>query len=528
MPNEIPSRPWQKVSADLFLFDQRPYLITVDYYSSFFEVDKLDTTDSRTVIEKLKMQFSRHGIPEIVISDNGPQYASAEFASDWHFQHITTSPRNPQSNGKVESAVKICENITRKAVHGKFDPYLALLDYRNTPTEIGSSPAQRLFSRRTRNLLSLSSKQLEPKSVPQQDVQEKLISSKQKQAFYYNLKGKALPELQPGQTIRMKRPNESTWTEAVCKKMIGPCSYVVASGGRTYRRNLQQLRMVPQSDSLPVVKQAAEPLITPRPCPSFSVTWWAWFPKNSTDWRTIYHLSYLQGDSINDNIPKDPYSLSYVRSTMPSILSSLGSGAFMAKTDLKSVFHLIPIHLDDWSLLGIHWQSQYYVDMYLPFGLRSTPFLFNQLSDRLEWILKSDYGPQHVIHILDNFFIAERSTLACLSSFSTLLWVFMSLKVPVIASKTIGPSQEIEFMGIVLESVHMEAHFPQDKLSRINELLHSFKIRHSVRLVELQSVIGTLQFACKVVVPRRTFLQRAINLTRGVPSRFHHIWLNNK
>ena len=263
MPHEIPSRPWQKVGSDLFLFDHRFYLITVDYYSSFFEVDKLDTTDSRTVIEKLKMQFSRHGIPEIVISDNGPQYASAEFAkfaSDWHFQHITTSPRNPQSNGKVESAVKICENIMRKAVHGKFDPYLALLDYRNTPTEIGSSPAQRLFSRRTRNLLPLTNKQLEPKSVPPQDVQEKLISSKQKQAFYYNLKGKALPELQPGQTVRMKRPNQTTWTEAVCKKMIGPRSYVVVSGGRTYRRNRRQLRMVPQSDSLPVVKQAAEPL----------------------------------------------------------------------------------------------------------------------------------------------------------------------------------------------------------------------------------------------------------------------------
>ena len=58
IPHNIPSRPWQKVNADLFLFDQRHYLITVDYYSSFFEVDKLDTTDSRTVIEKLKIKCS--------------------------------------------------------------------------------------------------------------------------------------------------------------------------------------------------------------------------------------------------------------------------------------------------------------------------------------------------------------------------------------------------------------------------------------------------------------------------------------
>ena len=111
-----------------------------------------------------------------------------------------------------------------------------------------------------RNSLPLSSKQLEPKSVLPEGVQEKLFNSTQKQAFYYNLKGTALPELQPGQTVRMKRPQESTWTEAACKKMIDPRSYVVVSGGLAYRRNRRQLSMVPESDFLPVVKQAADSL----------------------------------------------------------------------------------------------------------------------------------------------------------------------------------------------------------------------------------------------------------------------------
>ena len=93
----------------------------------------------------------------------------------------------------------------------------------------------------------------------------------------------------------------------------------------------------------------------------------------------------------------------------------------------------------------------------------------------------------------------------------------MSLKAPVVASKTIGPSQKIGFMGIIVDSVRMEARLPQDKLVRINQLLKTFKNRRSARLVELQSLIGTLQFACKVVVPGRTFLQRAINLTWGGP-----------
>ena len=101
-------------------------------------------------------------------------------------------------------------------------------------------------------LLPLTRKLLEPETLPTQDVQQKLINSRQKQAFYYNLKGKALPELQPGQTVRMKKPNESTWTEAVCKKMIGPRSYVVVSGNRTYRRNQRQLRSAPPSEPLSV------------------------------------------------------------------------------------------------------------------------------------------------------------------------------------------------------------------------------------------------------------------------------------
>ena len=92
-----------------------------------------------------------------------------------------------------------------------------------------------------------------------------------------------------------------------------------------------------------------------------------------------------------------------------------------------------------------------------------------------------------------------------------------------VASKTLGPSEELEFMGIVLDSIRMEACLPDDKFNRAREILNSFTQRRSVRLFELQSLVGTLQFAFKAVVPGRTFLQRMINLTKGVPSRFHHI-----
>ena len=63
MSHEIPTKPWQKFGTDLLQFYGRQYLTTADYYSSLFEVGKLETTDSKTVVEKLKMQFSRHRIP---------------------------------------------------------------------------------------------------------------------------------------------------------------------------------------------------------------------------------------------------------------------------------------------------------------------------------------------------------------------------------------------------------------------------------------------------------------------------------
>ena len=190
--------------------------------------------------------------------------------------------------------------------------------------------------------------------------------------------------------------------------------------------------------------------------------------KHSVKWRTIYHLSY---------------SLQYVRvDDAIAILRSLGPGSFMAKTDLKSAFRLMPIHPEDWNLLGIYWQSQYYIDLYLPFGLRSAPFLFNQISDALEWILKHNYGLCHVIHILDDFFLAEKTKFDCLGSFTTLLKVFMSLRVPTVASKTLGPSQVLEFMGVVLDSNRMEARLPEDKLARIQQLLDSFTDRRSACL----------------------------------------------
>ena len=154
--HEIPDYPWQNVVTDLFAWEDKDYMLTVDYYSNFFEVQTLKNTRSRTVIHKLKSIFARHGIPIKVISDGGPQFSSAEFAKfakDWDFQHVQSSPYYPQSNGLCEKMVGVVKRLFTKSKSAGTDHFKSLLEYRTTGFKIGYSPSQLLMGRNLRSVL---------------------------------------------------------------------------------------------------------------------------------------------------------------------------------------------------------------------------------------------------------------------------------------------------------------------------------------------------------------------------------------
>ena len=119
------------------------------------------------------------------------------------------------------------------------------------------------------------------------------------------------------------------------------------------------------------------------------------------------HLSAPAGRSINDGIHPDKFSLHYSSvDDAVAILLHLGKGALMAKIDFKSAFQMIPVHCVDWDVLGMHMREQYYVVTCLPFGLRSAPVLLNEYSTAIEWIMTHNYQLCHLIHYLDDFFLA--------------------------------------------------------------------------------------------------------------------------
>ncbi len=112
LEHEVPPRPWAKVAADICFHSGRTLLVVVDCFSNFIEVDSLSSVTSKSVIRSLMATFSRFGVPDVLVTNNGPCFASSEFTKfvdQWNFQHVTSSAVYLQSNGKAKNAVPTVE-----------------------------------------------------------------------------------------------------------------------------------------------------------------------------------------------------------------------------------------------------------------------------------------------------------------------------------------------------------------------------------------------------------------------------------
>jgi len=197
----------------------------------------------------LKGHFARYGCPEQVVSDNGPQYISTEFSKfslEWNFEHCPSSSGHSQINGKAESAVKSTKRMMRNAKEAGSDPYMALLDIRNTPTyDTGTSPVQKLMLRRTRTLIPTTQELLRPKMVDGKKTRDGIRQGQKRQAKYYDRKAKDLPELEEGDTVRLKPfvKGEREWRSGTVARRLDERSYEVTTHeGTSYRRNRAHLR----------------------------------------------------------------------------------------------------------------------------------------------------------------------------------------------------------------------------------------------------------------------------------------------
>lgn len=305
-------------------------------------------------------------------------------------------------------------------------------------------------------------------------------------------------------------------------------------GTRSYRESPNLMSAIANPDTLLqkihteiALNRIAGPFSFP-PFANLQISPLGLVPKKAPgEYRLIHHLSFPDGASINDGIDAADKSVHY--ETLDDAIfqiNNFGPGALLSKTDLESAFRILPVRPADYELLGMMIGENYYYDKCLPMGCAISCQLFEKFSSALHWIMQYYFKATGVVHVLDDFlFIGAPGTPQCQLLLDHFLDMCLKVGVPIKHEKTVQPTTCITFLGIELDTQTMVARLPIEKVDKISLALADFRQRQKVTLVDLQSLIGLLNFACRVVVPGRTWLRRLIDLTKGLTQPFHHVRL---
>lgn len=242
MPHEIPKFPFLKIGMDIADHGGKSYLIIIDYYSRWIEIEQILNKSTNSIINVLRPIFARFGIPSQVIADNVP-FASAEFkrfATAWNFQVVTSSPHYPRSNGLAEKGVGIAKSLLKKCLEDHGDIQMFLLNYRNSPVAgLPYSPSQLLQSRLLNSkLLFGGTNTLKPNVI-----HDPRITEKAGQVEMYNRNARIAEEkYNVGQSVFVRNVNLNIWEPGLIIQVLDHRSYVVNIGGVEYRRTSSFLR----------------------------------------------------------------------------------------------------------------------------------------------------------------------------------------------------------------------------------------------------------------------------------------------
>ena len=238
--------------------------------------------------------------------------------------------------------------------------------------------------------------------------------------------------------------------------------------------------------------------------------------KDSGKSRPITDCSRPHGFSLNDYIKRDLES--FRMNSIDTAVSVSTSNCFYAIVDIESAWRWVPVFPPHRQLQGFrrmfgqHDPSryQYFVDNRLCFGVSCAPAIFNRLSNAIVRMM-ARRGFHSVVNYLDDFLIIGNTQAECQQGLITLIRLLHSLGFNVSWKKVVSPSQRVTFLGIELDSTTMSLRLPSDKLDHLDTLVTSFSNKVSASKRQLQSLAGSLNFACHVVHGGRTFLRRVID-----------------
>ena len=271
----------------------------------------------------------------------------------------------------------------------------------------------------------------------------------------------------------------------------------------------------------------------PFPSPPFPLTHCSPIgtaPKKDGSVRLIMDLSQPHGSSINDDISKEQFSCEFSKfDDATDLLMEAGPGSLLCKLDIQHAYRLLPVKPDQWHHLCYYWEGHYYVDLVLPFGLRSSGAIFNKFAKLVRWIIINHYNISRVVNYSDDFFavLSKDLDLATIQ-LNTIIQAFEDLNIPLAQDKIEGPCSKLIYLGIIINSTTMTIEVPEEKMAAAMTSLTSWYRRRTCTKRQLKSLIGKLGHIGKVVRPGRMFTRRLIDLSTTVERMHHHITLNSE
>jgi hypothetical protein len=237
-------------------------------------------------------------------------------------------------------------------------------------------------------------------------------------------------------------------------------------------------------------------------------------------WRVIHDLSHPIGENVNSFV-ESPY---FELPTAVQFARRLSRGAYIWKGDVDKAFRIVPVRKRDWPLLAFHIDGVLYVDTRLPFGHGLSPYYFVNLIGRPVLYVAVRRGASllgALAGYVDDFFGGCDTYEKALEQMELWLKVCADLGVPVSKAKTFLPSQIVEILGFIIDTVNMSISVDPERIQDILDEMARIEGRKAVRKDDLERLAGKMVFVCSVVPGGRTFMREILNTMNGLRQKKH-------
>lgn len=247
--------------------------------------------------------------------------------------------------------------------------------------------------------------------------------------------------------------------------------------------------------------------------------------------RLIHNLAFpYTAQSVNRSIPPEESSVHYhYIDELIEMALQLGKNIWGCRVDFSHAFRNLGVCLEDLALLGFTLDGKYYLNSSVPFGAASSCQIFERVATVLQWIVTSETGWKWISHYLDDFPMLAKSREGLLQQIQKYMQLMQKIGMPVAEEKTLGPTQFLEYLGLLMNLIELTLSITDEKriknLEKIDKMIQTFYDRKSTTVKDIQKLAGSLNFICAAIPAGRVFIADLYKLIRspdGKPVKQQH------